>query len=206
MSRTSRVRRSFNLKFPPRWSKISLGRQGRRDGLVDRVSVYGVILSINSRARSRRSLVLSATGMWERSAERGTYCARSRRPPRGACGSCGPSFGLAFSSAAAERRSGATGSRGLSSLILVGKKQLLPCLAHVPLHIVGEPAKENCAHMRFSSPMVDGADLGISSEAKLRRRMARSTASTSPCGLEATISRRSFAETTLSPRKLRRTR
>jgi hypothetical protein len=47
----------------------------------------------------------------------------------------------------------------LGGLILVGKQQRLPSLAHVPLHIVGEHAKEDVWAHAVLRPMVDRPDL-----------------------------------------------
>src|SRR5262245_8977639 len=105
------------LKFPLPLSKISLWPQGGRGGFVERVSVYVEILSISSRARSCRSFAIVSIGNVE--AVCGTRqvlrtmvesSSRSVRKlwtgvPSSSC------LELAFFTAAAERRAGATGSR-----------------------------------------------------------------------------------------------
>src|SRR5262245_26548653 len=106
-----------SLKLPSRLSKISLGPQGPRGFFVGRVSVYTEILSISSRARSCRSFGIVSMGNVEavcgtRHVLRTIVESSSRSVWKLCTGvpssSC---FEIAFSSAAAERRAGATGSR-----------------------------------------------------------------------------------------------
>jgi len=91
------------------------------------------------------------------------YCARWWRVRRAACESCGrvePFFEtlgewrLCRARPRIARRA-ATGSRCFFALqVLVGKHQLAPRLAHVPLDVVGEHAQGRCAPAR--APPDDG--------------------------------------------------
>jgi hypothetical protein len=67
-----------------------------------------------------------------------------------------------LSCAASDRAAAATGSRCFFALqVLVGKHQLAPRLAHVPLNIVGEHAQEDVRPHALLQTMMDGTDVQI---------------------------------------------
>ena len=58
-------------------------------------------------------------------------------------------------------RSGDRIATCLALLILIGKEQFTPHLAHVPLNVVGQHAQEDVGTDSGLEPMMDGADMQI---------------------------------------------